>query len=57
MIQKQIGFWRCRHCHKAWPSQMQAEMCFDLDMKELIAREENKEHPVKRNGYTIKQNE
>lgn len=57
MYKKQIGFWRCPHCQKAYPSQVQAEMCFNLDMKEIVATDKhepivkrNGSEPVKRNG-------
>lgn len=56
---KKIGFWRCRHCQKGYPSPTQAEMCYTLDMQEEILNIQmsiGKKSctPIRRNGSKVK---
>ena len=30
------GIYFCRHCGKDYPTRWQAELCFELDMEELL---------------------
>jgi len=56
MEKKQIGFWRCPACNKAWPSPKMAELCQDLDLKEMELQEQYNDRettPIKRNGNRV----